>query len=231
MSAHSNKSVNQKLKENAALASDKVSDTAQRLKPEDQKSLGEKAREKATDTWEATKEKAHDVGKQMGLTSDSSYKSYAPYEKTTGEKLKESGARVSDKVSDTAQRLKPEDQKSLGEKTREKATDTWEATKEKAHDIGYQMGLTSDSTLRDTKIYDPYEKTTGEKLKESGARVSDKVSDTAQRLKPEEEKSVLEKAREKVHDTFEAAKEKVHDVGKQMGLTSDSTYSKKLVSL
>jgi len=190
-----------------ARVSDKVSDTAQRLKPEEEKSILEKAREKVHDTLEAAKEKAHDVGYQMGLTSDSPYNTGAPYEKTTGEKLKESGARASDKVSDTAQRLKPEEEKSVLEKAREKVHDTFEAAKEKVHDVGYQMGLTSDSPYSNEDV--------SETAKRTGAHASDKVSDTAQRLKPEDQKSLGEKAREKATDTWEATKQKAHEVGKR----------------
>jgi len=194
----------ERVKETGSNVADTISDTAQRMKPESEKSLFEKTRERAEDRWEATKENAQDLNYKLGLTSQPGH---------TSERVKETGSNVADNISDTAQRMKPEDQKSLFEKTRERAEVRWETTKENAQDLSYKLGLTSQPGH------------TSEYLKETGSNVGDNISDTAQRMKPEDQKSLFEKTRETVADTWEATKENAQDLGYKLGLTSQPGHT------
>jgi len=208
----------QNAKETLGKTADKISDTAQRMKPESEKTFGEKISEKATDTKEKIKETGAEISDKI---SDTAQRMKPEDQKTFGEKIsekatefkekiKETGAEISDKISDTARRMKPDSEKTFGEKV----SDTWEATKEKAQELGSKIGIT-----------EPPRSDLNQQTKETLGETADKVSDTAERMKPEDQKSLFEKAKETVTDTWEATKEKAHELGNKMGITTGSQES------
>jgi len=176
-------------------------------------------------TFEQTKEKVSEMGEKMGIKTQNS----GQYSET----LKDFGATASDKVSDAAQRMKPEDRKSFLEKTREGIIDTTESTTEKFAEIGEKLGFVSQhhgivdevkektSELGKTVKDNAYE--LGEKVKDLGAETADKVSEVAEEIKPEDRKSYLEKVREGFHETTETTKEKLSEIGEKLGIISQKS--------